>query len=147
MQRVDSLEKTPMLGGIRRRRRRGRQRMRWLDGITDSMVEGAINFTAKFSIWVRLHVSFEQRHIIPEGPAHAGFPDVVHFAALQIEWLCPCFQRKKPHFGSKMSNHKGIRASLWQSSKFSGFLLFCSYCQSCSLSKLITQLRNQTKII
>ena len=37
MQRVDSLEKTLMLGGIRVRRRRGRQRMRWLDGITDSM--------------------------------------------------------------------------------------------------------------
>ena len=37
MWRVDSLEKTLMLGGIGRRRRRGRQRMRWLDGITDSM--------------------------------------------------------------------------------------------------------------
>ena len=37
MQRVDSLEKTLMLGGIEGRRRRGRQRMRWLDGITDSM--------------------------------------------------------------------------------------------------------------
>ena len=37
MQRVDSLEKTLMLGGIRGRRRRGRQRMRWLDGITDLM--------------------------------------------------------------------------------------------------------------
>src|SRR5574341_1441658 len=37
MQRVDSLEKTLMLGGTRGRRRRGRQRMRWLDGITDSM--------------------------------------------------------------------------------------------------------------
>ena len=36
-QRVDSLEKTLMLGGIRGRRRRGRRRMRWLDGITDSM--------------------------------------------------------------------------------------------------------------
>ena len=36
-QRVDSLEKTLMLGGIRGRRRRGRQRMRWLDGIIDSM--------------------------------------------------------------------------------------------------------------
>ena len=35
--RVDSLEKTLMLGGIRGRRRRGQQRMRWLDGITDSM--------------------------------------------------------------------------------------------------------------
>ena len=39
MRRVDSLEKTFMLGGIRGRRRRGRQRMRWLDGITDSMDE------------------------------------------------------------------------------------------------------------
>ena len=37
MRRVDSLEKTLMLGGITGRRRRGRQRMRWLDGITDSM--------------------------------------------------------------------------------------------------------------
>ena len=37
MQRVDSLEKTPMLGRIGGRRRRGRQRMRWLDGITDSL--------------------------------------------------------------------------------------------------------------
>ena len=39
-QRVDSLEKTLMLGGIGGRRRRGRQRMRWLDGITDSMDVG-----------------------------------------------------------------------------------------------------------
>ena len=37
MQRVDSLEKSLMLGGIGGRRRRGRQRMKWLDGITDSM--------------------------------------------------------------------------------------------------------------
>ena len=40
MQRVDSLENTLMLGRIRGRRRRGRQRMRWLDGITDSMDMG-----------------------------------------------------------------------------------------------------------
>ena len=37
MRRVDSLEKTPMLGGIGGKRRRGRHRMRWLDGITDLM--------------------------------------------------------------------------------------------------------------
>ena len=37
MRRIDSLEKTLMLGGIGGRRRRGRQKMRWLDGITDSM--------------------------------------------------------------------------------------------------------------
>ena len=40
MRRVDSLEKTLMLGGIRGRRRRGRQRMKWLDGITDFMDMG-----------------------------------------------------------------------------------------------------------
>ena len=40
MQRVDSLEKTLMLGKIEGRRRRGRRRMRWLDGITDSMDMG-----------------------------------------------------------------------------------------------------------
>ena len=40
MQRADSFEKTPMLGKIEGRRRRGQQRMRWLDGITDSMDMG-----------------------------------------------------------------------------------------------------------
>ena len=44
MRRVDSLEKTLMLGGIGGRRRRGRQRMRWLDGITDSMDIGLGGF-------------------------------------------------------------------------------------------------------
>ena len=39
MRRVDSLEKSLMLGGIGGRRRRGRQRMRWLDGITDSLMD------------------------------------------------------------------------------------------------------------
>ena len=44
MQRVDLLEKTLMLGGIGGRRRRGRQRMRWLDGITDSVGMGLGRF-------------------------------------------------------------------------------------------------------
>ena len=44
MRRVDSLEKTLMLGGIGGRRRRGQQRMRWLDGITDTMDMGLGGF-------------------------------------------------------------------------------------------------------
>ena len=44
MQRVDSLEKTLMLGGIRGRRSRGQQRIRWFDGITDSMDMGLGGF-------------------------------------------------------------------------------------------------------
>ena len=44
MRRVDSLEKTLMLGGVRDRRRRGQQRMRWLDGITDSIDMGLGRF-------------------------------------------------------------------------------------------------------
>ena len=43
MRRVDSLEKSLMLGGIGRRRRRGQQRMSWLDGITDSMDMGSVD--------------------------------------------------------------------------------------------------------
>ena len=46
MRRADSLEKTLMLGGIGGRRRRGRQRMRWLDGITDSMEVSLIELQA-----------------------------------------------------------------------------------------------------
>ena len=51
MQRIDSLEKTLMLGGIEGRRRRGRQRMKWLDGITDSMEWVWVNSKSCFYIF------------------------------------------------------------------------------------------------
>ena len=53
MQRVDSLEKTLMLGGIGGRRRRGRQRMRWLGGITDLMDVPVPRFSLYQLLWVR----------------------------------------------------------------------------------------------
>ena len=55
MRRVDSLEKTLMLGGIGGRRRRGRPRMRWLNGITDSMDHGV--FQARILEWIAVPFS------------------------------------------------------------------------------------------
>ena len=79
MWRVDSLEKTLMLGEIRGRRRRGRQKMRWLDGITDSMGMSFMVTGLTFRSWI--HFEFKCVFSVRK---HSNF--ILLYVAIQFSW-------------------------------------------------------------
>ena len=135
MRKVDSLEKTLMLGGIGGRRRRGRQRMRWLDGITDSMDVSlgklwelvmdrkawcaAIHGVAKS--WTRLNWTEEQGVLIHSVISNSLQPHGLSPCRLLCPWNSPgknpgvgCHFLPQGIFSTQGSNPSLLRLLHWQ---------------------------------
>ena len=98
MWRVDSLEKTLMLGGIRGRRRRGRQRMRWLDGITDLM---AVSLSELRVLVMDREAWRAAIHGVTKGQARLNWTELMAPSRTNIKKRCPFHHR-----GSKCKSRK-----------------------------------------